>query len=119
MTQDELTALARKWQQRLRLQDWDVTVEIKRAREMSLDGKAGEVVMVLEQRRAWITLRDMTDVDPEEQADNDPEVTVVHELLHLFTEPLGLPEEGPRATAEEQMLNAVSRALVALDRERH
>lgn len=118
MTVEELRERCRLWQHRLRLLDWDVKVEIKRQRDMiHPEGKAGEVEMVLEQRMAWITLRDMVDIAPEDQDENDLEYSLVHELLHLWTEPLGLPDDGPKKIAEEQMLNSLCRAFVKLDRE--
>lgn len=117
MTIEELRERCKVWQGRLRLSDWDVTVEIKRARDMQNDDCAGEVERILNVRRAWIVLRDLVDTRSECQDENDLEITLVHELIHLYTEPLDLPSTGLKHTAEEQMIDALARALVALDRE--
>ncbi|SRR6266852_2570024 len=113
----DLDCLRETWQRRLGLRDWTVTVKLCRARDMDDEDSNGEVQILLNHRRAFIALRDPLDVKPEYHPENDLEETLVHELLHLWTEPLSLPDAGPRQVAEEQALNALAKALVALARE--
>jgi hypothetical protein len=104
------------WQQILRLQDWTITVEIKRDRDMETSRNGGEIVTLPKHRRAWIYLLDPTDIRPEALPENDMEKILIHELLHIYTEPFGLPDDGPKNTVEEQMINALAEALLKLDR---
>ncbi len=117
MTQTELEERCDYWRRILRLQDWKITVEVKRGRDMELGKRnGGEIVMLSNHRRAWIYLLDPLDIRPETLAENEMEKILVHELLHVLTEPFDLPEEGLVHVAEEQLINCVAEALVALDR---
>lgn len=60
---------------------------------MLLEEKNAEVCVQLPTRTAWITLRDRVDVIEEYAELNDAETALVHELLHIYTEPLSLPEK--------------------------
>jgi hypothetical protein len=113
MTQEELVEATALWQARLRLVDWDIHAKVKRERDMEAKGRGGEMLVQLTSRTAWLTLLDRNDLDPDYARLNDAEVTLVHELLHIYTEPLEIPEHGPKHIAEETMLEMVSRALVA------
>jgi hypothetical protein len=116
VTQQELDALVAEWQARLRLRDWIVEIEVVRGRDMSREECAGELWVSENLRCATISLRDELDYD-ESSRPFDPEMVIVHELLHLYTRPFGLPREGPKHIAEEQMIEAVSQALVKAKRE--
>jgi hypothetical protein len=117
LTQSQLTKKCREWQKVLRLQDWDVTTEICRQRDLKDDDYAGQVRWILPIKQALISL-----VDPIDQPDNcikeyDMEDSLVHELLHLHFAPLGTEHGTPEKIAEEQAINAISKALVKLKRE--
>ena len=70
-----------KWQKRLRLQDWRVTVEYKRARDLSGEGRSAEIGYILNHKHAIITLADPLDIP----ADFEYNVkrSLIHELLHI------------------------------------
>ena len=106
-------ALAR-WQKRLRLQDWDVRVEVKRTHSME-DGALGRSWVQPATRHALIRLLDPQDYDPTEPPDmQDTETTLVHELLHIAIP--GDNSDGTSSLAQEQGIDAIARALVMLAR---
>jgi hypothetical protein len=114
----DLEALCRRWQARLELTHWHVTIRIGRRWDLESDQgyKAGRVRYVEELRVAEISLRDPVDKPPEIWIDDDYEVYLVHELLHLHMAPFAAEDETPADTAQEQMINALARAFVALAR---
>lgn len=119
MTEAELVAACRKWQVRLRLQDWTVVVRLARMHEMrDEDGadRGGTIMRYSRDRLATIKILDSVDYPPECALPEDQEATLVHELLHIYTDALQLPAEGSKHIAEEQMVNALAEALVALER---
>lgn len=115
MTLTEARRLLRKWQERLRLEDWDLTLRWARKDEEEAcwglmipdtHAKAATIVLVRPSHPAWGT----------GDHPRDPEATIVHELMHLpmtaFKTRAGSLEE----VAEENIVNQVSRLLIALDR---
>lgn len=119
MTQEELQALCADWQARLRLQDWDVFVVVKRERDMR-SNCMGSVNWVLPKRVAAIQILDPCDFPPDVVCEQDQEKTLVHELLHLHFAPFAVAETedgGPQDLAQEQAINAIASALVKLKRE--
>jgi hypothetical protein len=70
-----------KWQMRLRVWDWWVTGKYARSRIMSVSGRAAEIEFNLPHKSAMITLCDPRDVPKENNC--DPELSIIHELLHL------------------------------------
>lgn len=117
MTQAELDAAIARWQERLCLRDWTIIGRVKRVWEMTA-GKGGEIEINLNTHTAWLDYLDPGDRLPEWAHLNDGETIVVHELLHILTEPLSIAAEGLEHHAHEWLIECVARALVALDRER-
>lgn len=115
MTEYEATRLMEEWQQRLRLQDWDIYVSVERVFDME-QGKNGHIYILDTNRVAFVELLDRADLNPKYADKNDSEVTIVHELLHIFVEPLGIPQSGLKYVAAEQMIQTLASALVALKR---
>lgn len=115
MTEEELQALCEVWQKRLRLQDWTVVVRIVRGRELP-DGAEGQVTWVLSRREALIKVRDPIDYLPEGMVPEDMEANLVHELLHLYFAPFDAEDDSLEEMHQEQAINAISAALVALAR---
>ena len=107
-------ARCRTWQERLRLQAWDVKVKIA-SREV-LPDKGGEVQYIRHTQTAVIRLLDPSQYDPACDFPLDLERTLVHELLHLLFSPLDTEDAAERLTTEEQAVHALSRALVELER---
>lgn len=125
LTQEEAQSLCAYWQALLRIQDWDVEVKIVRRPEFTnaIDCM-GECNTWRIKKRAVIHL-----LHPEDHAifvknskfvtPHDMEVTLVHELLHVALAPVTMDTvkaDSPESIAEEQFIDALSRALVHLYR---
>ena len=122
-TPAQLRRMAREWQRRLRLQDWQVEIAFDRSDEFFAQGCEGLCRMVTPRKMAFISI-----LHPDDYAERetlDVEATVVHELLHLFmvgfcadqnTEEDGLSHA---EMAMEQATDAIAQALVAAHRANH
>lgn len=117
---DTLRVLCDYWQKALRLQDWVVIVRLARASEFANSIHCGgQVEWSILKRAAVIKISEAEDYanlcNKDFEIEQDMEVTLVHELLHLHTAPLAhvLKAESLEERYEEQMIDAVSRALVA------
>lgn len=114
MTISDLEVLVHKWQERMRLLDWDIAVTFATKEETETFN--GLCIPFLHSRTAEITIAN-------EDADDgrtltDVEITVVHELLHIYFAPFKTECGTLAETAEEQAINALSHLLVALDKRR-
>ena len=117
------TAVCRRWQYELRLEDWDVTIEIARLKDLG-DCTMGDCTRAKMKRIAKIRLLDQRDIDGQDMItppaeSRDWEMTLVHELLHLqlhdaFSK--GYPGGGAEELAIERAIDATSKALVRLAR---
>lgn len=106
------------WTRILRLQDWDIEATIRRARELDYENTAATVAWTFENKQAVIKLLDPVDYMPGLMEDQDHEVSLVHELLHLHYAGFDETERGSLAHAMlEQSINAISNALVWLRRQ--
>jgi len=104
------------WQQRLKLQNWNITVVLTRRAELkpkTLGGirwdksKKSAVLSVLDMSENRLPLCEMLD---------DIEFTIVHELVHL--ELASLPRSEASRSNEEQAVNRITEALLGLARGR-
>jgi hypothetical protein len=117
-SEDQLQQDLDYWQKVLRLQDWDVEVNVVRARDMTLENSAAAVTWVLPKRMASVTIMDPIDYPPGLMGEQDQEVSLVHELLHLHYAPFDETEKGSLPEVMlEQSIEAISRALVLLKRQ--
>jgi hypothetical protein len=125
MMPEELVGLCAAWQRVLRLQDWTVRARFVRATEMDTDapkGRSGEVCWNNKTRDATVLVLCAEDYDATHrdgyERNYDPEVTLVHELLHLYWAPLAhvIPSNSIEDRFEEQAVEALARAFVALKR---
>jgi hypothetical protein len=116
---DELKALCAEWQERLRLQDWDIFLEIKRFHEMDEATHLGNAHVVPKYHSARIALVHPDDYYTDAWRPYDMEFILVHECLHIWTKQLNLDDTDAISTHEEMMINALARALVKLKREAH
>lgn len=116
-TGEELLAKCEEWQKILRLQDWIITVHIRRERDFTLSDSNAEIITTLPKRMATIHILDPIDYPPDQSEPQDMELSLVHELLHihLFTF-FADREDEMRIVAEEQAIEAISRGLIALAR---
>ena len=117
MTQTELEALARKWQQRLRLQDWTFDLRLCRFYDVDRD-QLGECRAVLRKQMAIIKVLDPADYDPSLMGAYDPERTLVYELLHCRLLGIGPDYDDGSVSAlmEEHAVHALATLLVEMDR---
>jgi hypothetical protein len=125
VTIEELRERCKVWQQRLRLQDWEIHVQY--VRKTDADGWWGELsTRHINHRYARVSIVEPGSFIPEDwpREKTDPEHILVHELLHIYTEGiLGEPPEGHEVNRDgvcnhwaEQMADAVAQALVGRDR---
>lgn len=119
---EQMGALCREWQGRLRLQDWDIHVSIVRARDMKTENALGEVyAWNTAKKAAAVHLLDSIDYPADQPATQDMERDLVHELLHLHFLVLseGYKEDSKEQLELERGVDAISKALVELRRGEH
>lgn len=109
LSPETLAGLVAIWQQRLRLQDWDLDVNYVRGYDMSDRLSYGEIDVFQEKKFAKIDLLTAGDAFPGGYHGYDLERTLVHELLHIHLAPL---RDDSKMVFEEQAIHAISVALV-------
>lgn len=115
-TVEQLRERVAYWQQVLRLQDWDVRVEFHRAREFEVDGRGAETTISVCNKCALIWMLDPVDYPENAIEEKDNDRTIVHELLHLHTEPMGVRKGRTHDVAEEQMIESLAKGFISLER---
>jgi hypothetical protein len=106
------------WQQRLNLQDWNISVVVARATELK-PKTLGNVHWDLPKKTAVIRVLDPSDYHlPCREMLQDMEFTVVHELIHLELAPIlsDLQRSEANRREEEHSVNHMADALLKLDR---
>jgi hypothetical protein len=102
------------WQQRLKLEAWQISVRQARGSELKPKtlgairwdkGKRTAVIWVLDPADYQLPFHEMLD---------DMELTIVHELVHL--ELASLPRSEASRGSDEQAVNGIADALLGLDR---
>lgn len=118
LTIEQLQQKCTEWQQRLRLQDWEVQIVIRRERDFAVANRSGEVDWTLSKKMAVIRILDQADYGPGIMVPQDMENDLVHELLHLLFAPFSgkLDEDSLEYTTMEQAINTLSAAMVELER---
>lgn len=118
MTNKQLQARLKFWQKRLRLQDWDITAEFSLAKDIQNEGALGETRIIPNWKTADIKLLSVSEMSEDDLRNGDIEQTLVHELLHLHTDALFYmtDQSKPLSIINEQLIEAISHALVELDR---
>lgn len=112
-TRAELRKLLVKWQKRLRLMDWDITIDFDRE-----DGVLDEVgAWALCSRTGAIRDAEILIKHPKfsDNKNYDLEAVLVHELLHVFWSGMR-HKEFAGMMLEEQMVDTLSILLVELER---
>ena len=116
ITQDQVDRWLLIWSSRLRLDDWRIEAKIVRAEELKPE-TLGHIKWDSDKRTALITLLHPHDYDlPATRIEDDMEMTVLHELIHLHLSVL--PRDKSHRHAEEQVVNRIAGALMNLDRRR-
>lgn len=110
----EITELLEKWQKRLALQDWIITVEIVPGKD--LVNKWGNVYYDECDASACIKLTNEDDRSPELRPRGHVptiEETLIHELIEIHLHPWKVKrEDGLEYDLREQAINKLVRALV-------
>jgi hypothetical protein len=107
-----------KWQKRLHLQDWKISLLVVRTADLK-PKTLGNIHWDGEKKTAVIHVLDPTDYKLSAQAMlDDMEFTVVHELIHLELSPVLAPLQRNDANRmeEEYTVNHMADALLELDR---
>ena len=105
-----------KWQKRLGLQDWDITVDFRDARDMNQH--PGKTAIQENIQTADIRIMALDDRQKCDPADADPELDIVHELVHIRLWSIDPPKNAERTLhiCREQAIEWIAKALVKLDR---
>ena len=111
----QINELCKKWQEILKLHDWDVRVDLGRSDELSEPDREGECFVELAKGEALIRL-----LDPKIPYDftfqYDVEKVLVHELLHLSFAPFEPEDDSLRHDLWEQTIERMAKTLVAFQR---
>jgi hypothetical protein len=106
------------WQQRLNLQEWNITVAMARSGELK-PKTLGNIHWDLPKKTALIHVLDPADYRlPYPEMLKDMEFTIVHELIHLELAPIlsDLQRNDANRRDEEHSVNHMADALLKLDR---
>jgi hypothetical protein len=106
-----------KWQRLLRLQDWNITVNVKRRYQMSEHDVLGLCRRHGDSKDADIDILSTKDIEAHQEGDDaDYELTLVHELLHIHF--AYMDNDAPHARQQEELIvSTLSRAFVKLNRD--
>ncbi|MBO0962008.1 hypothetical protein J1P26_20080 [Neobacillus sp. MM2021_6] len=110
LTEEQLQEKLIEWQKRLRLQDWIIKARICRIHNIPNEAMAC-VIPTLSKKMALIKILDPNDYDPDLVFPQDMENSLVHELLHLHFEPLGLDDD--KHTELEQAIECIASGLLS------
>jgi hypothetical protein len=114
LAQQYVTERLAIWQQRLKLEAWRISVLPGRSSELK-PKTLGAIRWDKNKKTAVIWVLDAADYKlPFRAMLDDMELTVVHELVHL--EMASLPHGEASRGTEEQAVNGIAGALLALDR---
>lgn len=107
-----------RWQQKLRLQDWNVKVVLCRLNEMPDRDCLAAITPTMERKDALMKVLTPLDVQLIDGYLQNEEgvnygLTIVHELIHLHLWPFCQNQTPTELVAEEQAVNALSRCIVA------
>jgi len=105
----------KKWQKRLGLLDWDLIVCFRDARDM--DQYPARTKIQENIQAADIRLLAKNDRQASDPADKDPELDLVHELIHIRLWSIDPKDaEGALYTCREQAIEWLAKALIESDR---
>ena len=114
LAEQHLTASLARWQQRLHLEDWSISVKLSKPKELR-GGTLGNIHWDAPAKTALIRVLSAAEYElPYHAALRDMEFTVVHELIHL--ELASLPRSDASRSDEEHAVNRMAEALLRLER---
>lgn len=109
MKDAQITKLVSKWQTRLKLNHWDVSLKIV-ASSALLDDSVGKVDYDYKYLNATIKLARSANGVSRSKAELTQ--TTIHELIHLHLSGLDVIAGTPEHTAEEQAIEILSRVIM-------
>lgn len=114
LTQKQLDCWLAKWKVILRLQDWEIDASLyHRDHIEGADGKCDHEYS-RKQAAVYIATRRGR---PDTVKPHDPELTLVHELIHLHFAPFQAKDmQSLAGKAQEQAIECLTTSLIALDR---
>jgi hypothetical protein len=116
-TEDELIKLCQEWQERLRLEHWEIALRIARVKDFTLKDCSGECNWTQSIAQATIRILDPLDY-PCSPFKQDMECILVHELLHLHFCPFDeTKDQSLENIMLERAIEHIAKALVKLKRE--
>lgn len=114
MTLTQLKTLVAKWQERLRLEDWNIKVRWATPEEVAAGDWNGVCWPYVTTKEAEIAI--INPISALSDEGRDTEYLVVHELLHLHHAPFQTKEGSMGELAEENIVHSIAILLLALDR---
>lgn len=114
-TEAELRKRVKYWQERLRLQDWRIIVQIVRARDMEHDDEVGALC----QWNLYNKIARISILDPADHIDwvaQDMEWVLVHEMLHLHIAAIDPEGTEEKSMAVEQAIESMTYGYMRLER---
>jgi hypothetical protein len=116
LNEDQLRDLCGKWQEALRLTNWDVFLSIARGFDMP-QGTSAYVDMMHEKDQAVLRVLAPGDYPGDCPYPADMELSLVHELVHVRLAELTPENTDVSATRQmEKIVHAISVTLVAMQR---
>lgn len=118
LSQEELEIKLTYWKEKLRLQDWEIEVSIRRKNDMEFDALA-IVNWTLSKKMATIRVLDQIDYDHSCMGVRDMENDLIHELLHLHFAPINdhfSNDNDVYSTFEEQAIESITSGLINANR---
>ena len=113
VSEERLKELCVEWRDRLRLNEWDIVVNIYRAREFYNEGCIGENTLELRKAESIIRILDPVDYPENTRFPLDMEQVLVHELLHLLFAP---NDKTLQHDFMEQAIDRLAKVLVDMKR---
>lgn len=112
VNEDQVRVWVRKWQRRLRLEEWTIEARVVRIWDLP-QGSVANIHWSLPKLKATIKVLNSVDSSlSEAEIPRDTELSVVHELIHLSM--ARLPLDPNHTDAEEMTVKRISEALLAL-----
>lgn len=109
MDDSSIKVLVKKWQTRLKLDHWSVTLELVKSPK-NLDGRVSDCSFNYKYLTATVRLAKKTSAG-NAVGKHDIIKNLIHELLHLHTAGMNIIIDTPEHTAEEQAIEILSRVI--------
>jgi len=111
----DLVTLLAKWQTRLGLSDWTITIEWRDSIDNVQCPARTRIFLHIQQ--AAIRIMNINDRQQSDPSDSDPELDIVHELVHIRLWAIDpIDADGTLNALREQSIEWIAKALISLDR---